>query len=214
MDGATLNSRVQRGYAISASKIGTMFDVYRSQAADGLRDPIQPTNKVASTQVSFSIKTSYAQAPQYTTNMWTMLIDQTVAKAGDVLNNGKDTYVIVSEVPLLPPLALNTSNLVSIARPAGVSGVGDVGYSTPQETTVATGVPAFISAKKDTGNQPVNLPGSISKRTYWEISIYAPIGTIKDRDIITDDLGYRYQVTANDWNSPLGYLLLAERLEA
>lgn len=212
MNGTLLNAKIQRGYAISAGKLGTLFDVYRS--ASGIDHPIQPSNKIATLPVSFSIKTKYNQAPQYTTNMWTMLIDQTVAKAGDVLNNGTDTYVIVSEVPLLPPLALNTSNLVKIERPNGVSGVGNVGYETPQLTTIATYVPAFISAKKETGNQPVGLPGSISKRVYWEISIYAPNGTIRDRDIITDDYGYRYQVVANDWNSPLGYLLLAERMES
>lgn len=212
MDGTLLNARVQRSYAIAANHVGTQFNVYRS--ASGIDYPIQPTNKIATLPVSFSIKTSYTQAPQYTTNMWTILIDQTIAKAGDVLNNGTDTYVIISEVPLLPPLALNTSNLVTITRPGGISGVGNVGYATPQETAVATNVPAFISAKKETGRQPVGLPGSVSKRVYWEISIYAPIGTINDRDIIKDDLGCRYQVVANDWNSPLGYLLLTERLEA
>ena len=42
MDGATLNQKVQRGYALSALKVGTSYDVYRSAA---LSDPIQADRK-------------------------------------------------------------------------------------------------------------------------------------------------------------------------
>jgi hypothetical protein len=38
-------------------------------------------------------------------------------------------------------------------------------------------------------------------------------GTVRDRDIVTDDLGHRYVVQSDYWDS-LGYALRVERLEA
>lgn len=214
MDGTLLNAKIQRGYAMAASKIGQSVDVYRSTAANGIDSPIQPANKIATLPAAFSIKGQYTQAPGYNTNLWTVAIDLTNVKTGDVLQGATDTYVMVSTVPLLPPLALNTSNTVRVTRPSGPSGVGSVGYGEVTQTPVISGVPAFISQKKDSGHPPVGLPGDLSKRMYWEIDLYAPIGTIRAMDIVTDDLGYRYQVLGDDWNSPLGYQLLCERLEA
>lgn len=214
MDGATLNAKVQRGYAMAANKIGMAVAHYRSTAVNGIDSPVQTGNKIGSLLASFSLKGQYNQAPGYKTNLWTVAIDLTNVQPGDVLVNATDTYVMVAEVPLMPPLALNTSNTISVKRPGAPSGVGNVGYAEPTPAYVITDVPAFISLKKDIGRPPVGLPGDVSKRTYWEIDLYAPIGTIRTGDTVTDDLGYRYQVVADDWNSPLGYQLLCERLEA
>ena len=109
--------------------------------------------------------------------------------------------------------------LATITRP--VSGGGAVGirtnYSgvvTASETTIATGIKCSIQFKT-TGNAPLqSLAADIRARTQWRVFMpTVALGVIQDRDIVTDDLGQRYQVNANYWNS-LGYNLYCERLEA
>jgi len=88
------------------------------------------------------------------------------------------------------------------------------GVEPSQETAVANGLPASIQLKKERGKPDPSLPADAMK-TYWTVLIplyAAPLGLIQDNDIVTDDLGVRYQVTAPYWNS-LGYALLVERLE-
>ncbi len=107
---------------------------------------------------------------------------------------------------------------ISITRPAAQVGVGAIGYggqAAATETSVASGLPATIQLKKEGKAPDAHLPGDISKRTLWRIMIplqSAALGLIKDRDIVTDDLGLRYQVMAPYFSS-LGYDILAERLE-
>lgn len=106
---------------------------------------------------------------------------------------------------------------VAITRPNGQAGVGvqPYGGETPtNETPVASGLPASIQLQKDRGKPAADLPADAGKTT-WRVFIpaaSAALGLIKTRDIVTDDLGQRYQVVGPYWNS-LGHNLLVERLE-
>lgn len=108
---------------------------------------------------------------------------------------------------------------IAVTRPAAQTGVGfQSAYAADQaatETPVATGLRASIQVKREGQKNPVALPGD-GNAPYWDIFIPrrdAVNGLIKQRDIITDDLGERYQVSANYWDS-LGYRLRAMKLEA
>lgn len=109
---------------------------------------------------------------------------------------------------------------VSVTRPAAQTGVGAIGYggtTQASETAVAgaQNVPASIQHEKEGQRPQTGLPQDVAKRTYWKIFIpFGSVakGTIKDRDIVTDDESVRYSVAASYWNS-LGYALLCERLE-
>lgn len=107
---------------------------------------------------------------------------------------------------------------ISVTRPTAQASVGRVGYggaTASTETSVASGIQASIQFDNQRTNQEINLPGNAGV-SYWRVLIplsQAPIGLVQTRDIITDDLGQRYQVTAPYWNS-LGYNLRVERLEA
>jgi hypothetical protein len=89
------------------------------------------------------------------------------------------------------------------------------GLSPSQETSIASDLPASIQLKKDRGRPETGLPSDTAAKSQWTVFIprraMAP-GTINTWDIITDDLGARYQVVADYWNS-FGYSLLTERLE-
>ncbi|WP_232243723.1 hypothetical protein [Paraburkholderia sp. SOS3] len=83
------------------------------------------------------------------------------------------------------------------------------------ETIVATGLPASIQLKKGKGRPDAGLPADAVEKTLWTVFIprgAAQLGLIRTNDIVTDDLGERYQVSAPYWNS-LGYALQVELLE-
>jgi hypothetical protein len=94
-------------------------------------------------------------------------------------------------------------------------GVSDYqGELAANERSIAKDVPASIQMKSAGGKPDANLPAD-ARKTFWKIFI--PLGALAEgviavRDIITDDLNVRYQVTSPYWNS-LGYALTVERLE-
>ena len=107
---------------------------------------------------------------------------------------------------------------VSISRPGVQAGVGAQPYGglvPASETSIATGLPASIQTTvKAYRNNEESLP-SDAGITMWSIFVprtAAALGLIAVRDVITDDLGQRYQVIAPYYNS-LGHKLLVKRLE-
>lgn len=121
---------------------------------------------------------------------------------------------------------------VAVHRQKTVAGttdiIGGVGYSGAEqgvgiegETVLLTGLPASIqvgAAGRATKSAIAGsgLPGDAVIRPIWNIFIPASAITqysIRDRDIITDDEGYRYEVATNYWTE-LGYQLSTVREEA
>lgn len=109
---------------------------------------------------------------------------------------------------------------ITVSRPIPPAGVGVVGYSgtnPTNETVVVAGVPASIQVKRPSSRTANDLPASAPSPILWNVliplSANIAVGTLKDRDIVTDDAGDRYQVEAAYWNS-LGWSLLSIRLEA
>lgn len=109
---------------------------------------------------------------------------------------------------------------IAISRPGAAPVAGDGGYSgLPQgsETTVATGIPASIQFSRS-GSQPLaKVPSDVAGRA-TPVDVLIPRnaltnGTVELRDIVTDDLGQRYQVIAPYWDS-MGYALRVMLLEA
>lgn len=108
--------------------------------------------------------------------------------------------------------------IIAVTRPEVSNAVGALPYSAAleaNETPVASNLPASIQHKKDGRKPDADLPNDVSKLPYYNIFIplnAAALGLIQRRDIITDDLGIRYQVQSPYWNS-LGYNLFCEELE-
>lgn len=114
---------------------------------------------------------------------------------------------------------------ITVTRAAHQDGDGpDVGYGgTTRETqrlaetdegVILEDVPCNIQARAGGRKNPTNLPGD-TVAAQWFVNIppgAVPVGAIKDRDFITDDLGRRFQVTA-DYDHSLGQRLTVDRLE-
>lgn len=103
-------------------------------------------------------------------------------------------------------------------RPGAQTGIGAQSYggqAVCAETVVATGVRCSIQERREGQNSPVGLPGDGTKPTWYVFIPRAGLanGTIRDRDILIDDFGGRYQVLAAYWDS-LGYRITVATLEA
>ncbi|MGU3387272.1 hypothetical protein ACLBYG_22370 [Methylobacterium sp. D53M] len=115
---------------------------------------------------------------------------------------------------------------ISITRPAsdrdtdGSSGpLAYGGLDVATETTVPLpkNLQCSIQYKASSGIPEANVPSGAVSAGMWVFLIprrvAPPPGTIQNRDIITDDLGNRYQI-ASDYSHPMGWTIRAERLEA
>ena len=86
------------------------------------------------------------------------------------------------------------------------------GVTQANETVIVSGVPAHIQADRQ-GTSPVaKLAADAAGQSTWKIIFKLPLGTVQNRDIITDDLGNRYQVISADWG-PLVTTCRAQILE-
>lgn len=83
-----------------------------------------------------------------------------------------------------------------------------------EDGVVLEDIPCNIQARAGGRKNPTNLPAD-TVAAQWFINIppgAVPEGSIKDRDFITDDLGRRFQCTA-DYDHSLGQRLTVDRLE-
>jgi hypothetical protein len=92
---------------------------------------------------------------------------------------------------------------------------GSIGFSDP--SGLALLFPGILCAIDPHGigrsTGAMMLPGDVVKHPQWKITTIAlPLYTIRDRDILIDDEGYRYEVGMNGW-SLTGYVLNCIRLE-
>ena len=112
------------------------------------------------------------------------------------------------------------------ANQQGQQQLGMVGYSgredAPAPADVAgefvlfTNLPAYIRLKRSGRTHSLPLPADSTDKPIWDIGIRAtdlPQYSIRDRDIIVDDEGYRYMVIGNYWTFR-GYQIETIRLEA
>lgn len=104
-----------------------------------------------------------------------------------------------------------------ITRPNATTGIGALPYQgldPTQEQTLFTNIPASIQHRGNTA-QKAGIPADAKSEPMWEIiwpPNYLPLGSLMERDIVTDDLGNRYQIAAAYWNS-LGYQAECEKLQ-
>lgn len=108
-----------------------------------------------------------------------------------------------SDVPTAVGLAPYSGIEGSTTAPAG-------------QTILFTAIPASIQASQMGRKKDAALPQDAVWAPTWRIFIpliALPKGSVRDRDIVIDDEGYRYEVAQAYWNI-LGYQLVCIRLEA
>ena len=115
-----------------------------------------------------------------------------------------------------------TKTGIGTSDPGQVGNVGYVGReqttspsSADGETILFTGLAASIQMRRSGRTRGSLLPADVTDKPEWQILIPAaslPQYSIRDRDILVDDEGYRYGVSSNYFTS-FGYQLSCIRLE-
>jgi hypothetical protein len=73
------------------------------------------------------------------------------------------------------------------------------GVTQSNETVIASGISAHIQVDRQ-GTAPVaKLPADAAGESIWKVIFKGALGLTRTGDIITDDLGNRFQVIAADW---------------
>ena len=74
------------------------------------------------------------------------------------------------------------------------------GVTRANEAIIASGVKAHIQSDRQGTAPGASLAADAAGQSIWKIIFKLPLGTVTERDIITDDQGKRYQVISADWN--------------
>ena len=142
MDGATLQGKIYKGYAMAAGKIGVAHTQYR---------PLSPTaplaNQIGSVLAHFRVDNKFAKPNLYGKALWLAYLDGRVTQVGDYLIGPSGTFFIAAQQALLPILVVNCNHTITLSRVAAPTGVGGLGYNADipaSETAYMTGWPASI----------------------------------------------------------------------
>ncbi|MBO4120281.1 hypothetical protein J5T34_05945 [Cupriavidus gilardii] len=213
MDAAKLQGKIYSGYAKAAKRIGYVYDVFRPTSA---ADPL--TKKVASLNASFSAREwTYTKANLPDRPYWYCLIDGGQTAVGDYLVRDQNVYFVAGMQSELPILAVQCNGSVWMSRPATDDQVGDVGYggSCAHTDTPIIGTPggagwpaSILFGGRTRRYEP--LPASADEHGF-RILLPASIPTVvRAADMLTDDLGRRFQVAGAERTEQLWQLDVTE----
>lgn len=103
---------------------------------------------------------------------------------------------------------------INVYRPTREQTVGVQSYGgldKEDEVLVLEAIPANIRLAR-TGRQISDIPSDTAFRPFFYIVFKADMGSVRTHDVIVDNTGRRFQVTADGWSS-MGYQALCELLE-
>ena len=236
-----IQAAIYAGYGVAGTVLGQPFDLYRPLAgqtplilANKLTTlPAQMTNAKAS---GFN----FDKGETYEDVLFNALIDGSQIQVGDYLVGATRTYFVSAMPPNEPISCVQCNRVVALVRPSEeVSPIGGAAPGMPSQPGSA-GTSWGVSSKPVTGNVqageiaivagvPVNILGTTGRATgtgelpsdapgpsRWRIALPAsvcPKGSVKDRDVLIDEEGYRYQVSAAVWTA-IGYRCEAIRTES
>ncbi len=225
-------------YAAAAAALGQPYKVFRSAGDAPLFTVAVETTTVIVTSGKAS-GFSYTKSSSFEDVLATLQADFTNMRVGDYLTGPGGTFFIADMPALRPVVAVQCNTVVSVTRPGlEVSSSGGAAPGLPSqpnsvgrywgqsqtviadpngagEVPIRSGIPAAAigttGRATGTGELPSDAPGPSRWRIYLPQSAF-PKGSVSVRDILTDDQGTRYQVSADYW-STIGYRLECVRLE-
>lgn len=196
MDATKLQSKVYKGYAQAAKRIGPAFNLFRPT------NPLNPfaNGPVTTLNASFNAEDmTYSRPNKYGKPTWYCLVDGSQVQVGDYLSNASQTFFIAAMQPILPILAVDCNRTINVLRPAQQTGAGVRGYggnTAATETPMMTGWPASVLQGTKGEKNEVNLPGDV-RNPWWQILFPSfPGVTLHSADIVTDDLSRRYVISS------------------
>jgi hypothetical protein len=197
-----IQDRISKGMGIAAKRLGGPCMLFRPT---GPMNPLDEANCVLRLPASFNAENpSYAKPNGYGRALWFGVFDSAYTRAGDYLTGVQGMFFIAAQQKLLPVLCVLTNRTVSIARPGApaISGPGNYGG-----VTSASLVPLIVnwpvSIMTYRGGESGTLP-SDATIPFWSMLLPALPTALQGADIVTDDLGRRFTISAAE-QSHLGW---------
>jgi hypothetical protein len=221
MDGATIQSKVYRGYAKTAAKLGLPFNQFRPVSANG---PVTGV-PLATLPAAFDVDGTFKRPQGNAKATYRAYADFSQTLPGDYLvevsptQTGQEprTFFMASQQALLPPSAVICNAVVSLARPTTEAGPGlQSNYMTARKTTsvvLAIDWPASMLAGTKGEKNAEDLPDSTRDPWYLVLLPIIPGVTIQTDDVLTDDLGRACKVSSCEL-SALGWKLSVQSVTA
>jgi hypothetical protein len=196
--GAILQDIIQRGLGHAARVIGGSCDAYRP---NGAHEPLSRANRYLRLTAAFAPPSGgFARPGGYGEVTWQGIFDAGATRVGDYLvdesaASGRAVWFIAAQQPLLPVLCVRADRRVTFARPAAAT---------------MRAWPVSVTAAAGHGGERVGLPGDGSGAT-WHVLLPAFGGvTLRNGDLMTDDLG-RAGVVGSAELSDLGWRLVVRQ---
>lgn len=215
-----LNDRISRGNGIAARSIGDWCDVYRPRDN---ADPIDGRNHVLRLHAAFLPLDGRTKAPVSHGHVtWQGVFDTAYTRPGDYIvrqparrgYGDAAVWFVAAQQPLLPPLCVQTSATVTVARMRMSTTTGAAAYGGGGALTsisILTGWPAAVSHSTGTGLNPLDLPASVVPGN-WEVLLPNIANLVlRTNDRITDENGRSAIVTAAELSS-LGWRVIAKEV--
>jgi hypothetical protein len=212
MDGATIQAKVNYGYAKSAQYVGLPFQQCRpANALSPIVLPSATTLSAAFTVASTSF--NFGKSPSQKDVLFQALVDASQVEVGDYLVGASDTYFIAGMQPLLPILAVRCNRTINIVRPGPSESFGANtnygGTTEANEEPILTGWPASLIFDARGRATEVGLPTDLPS-AYFILMMPALAGVdVRASDFFKDDLGRRYDINATE-RSSFGWRIWAQ----
>ncbi len=195
MTAQSIQTKIDKAHKKIAQKLGYDYSVYRP-----LNDvsPLDERNMFANVKATFTLNDTYTKTIGWEVPIWTVYTDPYQLLQGDFLSDGTRTFFILSRLPHLPVLAIETPDTVDI-KTVGYGNSG-TGFAPAQSTLIARSVPAFISTSSTnySGSSPGSGAGvagfrNITVITYLraELSLNGMTVTARD-DFVGDIIKYDF----------------------
>jgi hypothetical protein len=201
MDGATISAKVYYGHAKAAKYLGLPFDQYRPGGVAG-SSPIASANKIGSgIRAAFTNhgpkNFDFGSPSDMKSPLNHILVDDRIIAVFDYfVSSTNGTYFVSDMTPSMPTLAVLCNRTINVLSPSPQSiPVGASGYdgtTAAGETAIMTGWPASVLIDRIVREQVV--PESAGFATYRILLPYVAGIKIRGGDIITDDMGRRYDI--------------------
>src|SRR6185437_5188738 len=148
----------------------------------------------------------YRTAPSYGHGLYFGLFDASQTQAGDYLVGPTGTWFIAAQQPLLPVLCVLANRTLTLGRPSAPNAAGGNDYggvSLGAATVLGASWPASVMSN---GGGAEGMLPSDATVPYWGVLLPALPFALRTADLVTDDLGRTFVVSAAE-ASALGWRL-------
>jgi len=210
MNGDKLQSKIYKGYATAAKRVGVSFRLHRPTLFNEVIS--QDTMVEEELFVALSQDKFFVNPSKYGNAVWQGLLDGTLTRVFDYIQNNKGETYFINSMPQIVPIQLVECNtILDVVRPSQEVSIGVSSYSgntAVSEDSLMVGWPASSLNGTKWERNMVGLPGD--ERMPWMIVLLPlfPGVIIRTSDILIDGFKQRWSVSSAEL-SGFGWRLTA-----